>query len=112
MVGENVLSRHRIAEPVLFAEAREGPQILRIGPQGVMSDAAFIAARIDESGVIEVRHAELLWWGSGSSAQAGQCSIIGICCGNDNGTQYSFRLKICFGSLGFTTSLRACLAAH
>lgn len=68
MIGEDVIFRHRIAEVVRLGEAGEGWQILGIGPQGVMSDAALIAARVDESCVIEVRRAELLWWGSASSA--------------------------------------------
>ncbi|MFY0648864.1 hypothetical protein [Sulfitobacter geojensis] len=41
---------------MLFSEARNGTRILGIGPQHVMADAAFCAARIDESGMIEMRH--------------------------------------------------------
>jgi hypothetical protein len=60
VVGENVVFRQRVAETVGLGEAGEGAQILGIGPQGAMSDAALIAAGIDESGVIETGHAELL----------------------------------------------------
>ncbi len=38
------------------------------GPPGVMSDAAFIAAGIDEGGVVEMAHAEFLEWYSASLA--------------------------------------------
>lgn len=50
-----------------------------------MAEAPLVAARIDEGGVIEMGHAELLWWGSASSAQAGQRAEIGHQSGNDNG---------------------------
>lgn len=53
-----------------------------------MAEAPLVAARIDEGGVIEMGHAELLWWGSASSAQAGQRAEITRQIGNDNGTHY------------------------
>ena len=89
MVGENVISRQWIAEPMLFAEAGESSQILGAGPQGVVSDAALIAARIDEGGVVEMAHAELLKWCSGSSAWDFQCLEIVRQSGSDNGPSLS-----------------------
>lgn len=56
VVGEDVVLRQRLGELVVFGEAREGAQVLGVGPQRVMAYAAFIAAGIDESCVIELGH--------------------------------------------------------
>lgn len=60
VVVQDVVFRQRIREPVDLGEARKGAQILGIGPQRVMADAAFIAAGIDEIFVIERGHVGLL----------------------------------------------------
>jgi hypothetical protein len=44
----------------VLPEASKSPQVLSIGPQGVVSNAALIAAGVDEGVVVEVRHTELL----------------------------------------------------
>ncbi len=87
-VGEDVVFRQRIAELACVGEAREGSQIPGIGPQGVMSDAALIAAGVDEGGVGEMAHSELLKWCSGSSARVCQLFEIACPCGNDHGPPY------------------------
>lgn len=55
-VGKDILFRQSIEKVMVCGEAREGAQILGIGPQHLMSDAAFIAAGSDESCVIEMGH--------------------------------------------------------
>ena len=46
------ISRKRIAKPMIISEAGKGTQILGMGPQGLMSGAAFIAARVAEGSKI------------------------------------------------------------
>ncbi len=93
VVGEDIFLRQRIGKPVRFGKARKGAQILRVGPKRVMSETAFVAARVDKGGVIEMGHAELLWLSSASSAQAVRGAKITRQSGNDNGTQYCPNLE-------------------
>jgi hypothetical protein len=60
MISEYVIFRQRVAEVVRLGKAREGAQILSVGPERVVSGAAFIAAGIDPNDVVERGHAELL----------------------------------------------------
>lgn len=60
MIGEDVVFQQRIGEVMFLDESRERPQVLSVGAKSVMADAAFIAARIDEGGVIEMGHGGLL----------------------------------------------------
>ena len=71
-----IVARELFCDLVKIGVAGEGPQILGIGPQGVMSNAALIAAGIDEGSLVEAGHAELLCWGSASSTQTVQRSEI------------------------------------
>ena len=70
MIAKDVVARDRLRDLEKVGIAGESSQILGIGPQGVVSDAALIAAGVDEGSVFEAGHAELLKWCSGSSAQA------------------------------------------
>lgn len=54
VIGDDVVFRKRVSGFVRFDEAREGPEC-------VVAETPLIAARIDESCVIEMSHAELLW---------------------------------------------------
>ena len=54
VVCEDFVFRQRVSEVVRIGEAREGAQVLGIGPERVVAEAAFIAARVDEGGVIEM----------------------------------------------------------
>lgn len=67
---------------------REGAQILGISPQRVMSDAAFIAAGVDESCVIEMGHGGLLLRCPASASRPLSWPESSPSRGNDNGTHY------------------------
>ena len=95
VVGEDVVFRQRVSELVRIGEARESPQVLGVGPERVMTEAALIAAGIDESSVIDLGHAELLWLTSASSAQAVRGSEIICGSGNDNGTHSAASVVQC-----------------
>ncbi|MEL6800504.1 MAG: hypothetical protein AAFO80_11540 [Pseudomonadota bacterium] len=69
VVGEGVVFRQRIGKVMFRGEAREGAQILGIGPHCVVANAAFIAAGVNEGGVIETGHNELLLWCPASASQ-------------------------------------------
>lgn len=85
VVGEDIFLRKWLVEAVCLGEAREGSQILGIGSERVVSEAALVAARVNEGGVIKMGHAELLWLSSASSTQARHRAEIGLLGGNDNG---------------------------
>jgi hypothetical protein len=59
-ITKDVVARDRFIDLVKIGIAGESSQILDIGSQGAMSDAALIAARVDEGVVVEMTHAELL----------------------------------------------------
>lgn len=54
----------------------------------MVAEAALTAARIDDGGMIEAGHAELLWLRSASSAQTDRPAEITRFDGNDNGPSY------------------------
>jgi hypothetical protein len=89
VVGEDVVFRQRLGEFPFLGEAREGAQIQGLGAQGMMADAAFIAAGMDEGGVIEMGHGGLLLRCPGSASQLLNGSKLGCVRSNDNGPSLS-----------------------
>jgi len=82
---EHALFQKRDGALVRLDEAREGAQVLGLGPKCVVAEAALIAMRVDEGGVIEMGHGELLCLSSTSPAQTGPAAEITRFNGNDNG---------------------------